>query len=436
MTLYQNIESFFVDYGYTLEMFLAILLFACYLERKKKFLIRLAGSYCMVLIYAILFHKIVGYRDIWKSLLFYILMNLILYLVLKICFCDSGWSRLFVLIGADTTQHMAFRIYSVVLSFLGFGYEGIWSALLNVCIITMVYFTVFMIFRRQLVDINEHAYAGRANIVLGVAVFAVVFLIFQFEEKYEFMRTNPKLNLLFASYSILAATFLLALLYGVFQSRKMTEEMAMLEEVIDRQKFQYQLVKENIDHVNIKCHDMKQQIAMFENRIDHEALQEIKSIIHVYDTTFKTGNEVLDIFLQEKLLQCEREQIRMDCIVDGKCVDFIRPADLYTLVGNAIDNAVEAVRKIDNQEKRIISLSVRKSMNMVLIHVDNEYVGDIKMQNGLPVSIKGDTLNHGFGMRSMSLIAEKYNGTLSVVPKDHIFNINILIPVSEEKLSE
>ena len=241
---------------------------------------------------------------------------------------------------------------------MGIGYEGIWSALLNACIIAIVYLTVFMIFRKQLVDIKEHVYAGRANIILGMAVFAVAFLIFQFEEKYEFMQTNPELNLLFASYAILAAAFLLALLYRVFQSRKMTDEMAMLEEVIDRQKFQYQLMKENIDHVNIKCHDMKQQISMFENRIDREALQEIKSIIHVYDTTFKTENEVLDIFLQEKLLQCEREQIRMDCIVDGKCVDFIRPADLYTLVGNAIDNAVEAVRKIENPEKRIISLSI------------------------------------------------------------------------------
>lgn len=433
MILYRNMESFLVNYGYTLEMLLAILLFARYLERKERFILRLTGSYGMVLIYAVCFRKMIGYQDVWRGLLFYILMNLIFYLTLKICYSDSGWSRLFVLIGADTTQHLAFRVYSVILSFLGMGYEGIWSALFIAGVIAVVYFTVFMCFRKQLADISERAYAGRANIVLGIAAFAIAFLIFQFEEKYDFIHTNPKLNLLFASYAVLAAAFLLALLYGVFQSRKMTDEMTMLEEVIDRQKFQYQLMKENIDSVNIKCHDMKQQISMFENRIDPEALQEIKSIIHVYDTTFKTGNEVLDIFLQEKLLQCEREQIRLDCIVDGKCVDFIRPADLYTLVGNAIDNAVEAVRKIENQEKRIISLSVRKSMNMVLIHVDNEYEGEIRMQNGFPVSTKGDFLNHGFGMRSMNLIAEKYNGTLSVVPKDHIFNMNILIPVSEEK---
>ena len=91
------------------------------------------------------------------------------------------------------------------------------------------------------------------------------------------------------------------------------------------------------------------------------------------------------------------------------------------------------MRKIENPEKRIITLSVRKSMNMVLIHVDNEYVGEIRMDGELPRSTKGDDLNHGFGMRSMRMIAEKYGGTLTVAQQDHVFNLNILIPVPEQE---
>lgn len=431
--IYENIELFFVHYGYTVEMLLAVSIFAFHLDRKNHFIIRMAGSYGLVLAGYALFYKILAWQSIGWTLLVYIFIDLIIYLSLNLCFHASGWVRLFVLTGADITQHMAFRIYSVVLSFFGLGYEGIWSGILNGCIIIAVYLTVFEIFRKQLKDIREYVYNGRANIILGVAVFAVAFLIFQFESRYDFMRINPEINLLFAAYAVLANVFMLALLYSIFQSRKMTGEMEMLEDVIDRQKFQYQLMKENIDNVNIKCHDMKQQISMFENRIDQDALHEIKSIIHVYDTTFQTGNEVLDVFLQEKLLKCEQEQIKMDCIVDGKSVNFIRPADLYTLVGNAIDNAVEAVRKIDNPEKRIISLSVRESMNMVLMHVDNEFVGTIELRGELPKSTKGDDLNHGFGMRSMCLIAEKYKGTLSVGIEGNIFNLNILIPFPEEK---
>lgn len=435
LILYRNIESFFVNYGYTVEMFFAISVFACYLERKKYFAVRVLGSYCTVLtVYAVL-HGLLVTENVWTCLLFYLLINMLIYLVLGVCFQTSGWGKLFVLIGADTTQHIAFRSYSILLSFMGIGYAGMQSAVLNTCVIVVVYSTVLYIFRKQIDDIKKYVYNSRANIILGAAVFALAFFIYQFEDKYGFIWSAPKINLLFAIYATLANIFLLALLYGVFRNRKMTGEMEMLEQVIDGQKAQYQLMKENIDMVNIKCHDMKQQISMFENRIDRDALQEIRSIIHVYDTAFKTGNEVLDVFLQEKLLRCESERIKMDCIVDGKCVDFIRPADLYTLVGNAIDNAMEAVRKIQNPEKRLISLSVRESMNMALIHVDNEYTGDVKMNEGIPRTTKGDNLNHGFGVRSMCLIAEKYKGTLTVVLKDNIFNINILIPIPEKKPS-
>lgn len=429
LMLYHAAEYCLVHYGYTLEMLLAISVFTFYLERKSRFVLRAALSYGLVLVCYIAVYQFTSGQGILREIILYLFANAAIYAALGICFQTSGWVRLFVLTGADTTQHIAFRIYCVGLSFLGMGYEGIWSGILNGCIIALIYSVVFVIFRRQLREITVHAYNGRTNILLGVAVFTLAYLIYRFEYNYGFMWTDPALNLLFSVYAILANVFLLALLYGVFRSRKMTDEMAMLEEVIERQKLQYQLMKENIDNVNIKCHDMKQQISMFENRIDRDALQEIKSIIHVYDTTFKTGNEVLDVFLQEKLLSCEREKIRLDCIVDGQCVDFIRPADLYTLVGNAIDNAVEAVSKIENPEKRSVSLSVRKSMNMVLIHVDNEYVGTIRMDGDLPRSTKGDDLNHGFGMRSMRMIAEKYNGTLTVMQQDHVFNLNILIPV-------
>lgn len=433
LRIYEHIVYFLVNYGYTLEMFLAIAVFSYSLERKRHFALRAAVCYLTVLVCYALLYALLEKNNIWEELVLYVAVNILIYMSLIVCFRTSGWVRLFVLIGADATQHIAFRIYSVFLSFMRIRYENIWAGVLNCCIIGIVYLTVFRVFRRQLRDIDAHAYNGRTNIVMGVAVFAVAILIYRFEDQYNFMWTAPDINLMFSAYAVLSNAFLMALLYGVFRSRKMTDEMAMLEDVIERQKMQYELVKENIDNVNIKCHDMKQQISMFENRIDKEALQEIKSIINVYDTTFKTGNEVLDVFLQEKLLSCERDEIKLDCIVDGESVSFIRPADLYTLVGNAIDNAVEAVRKIENPERRIITLSVRKSMNMVLFHVDNEYAGEIQMDGELPKSTKGDDLNHGFGMRSMRMIAEKYGGTLTVARQDHVFNLNILIPVPKQE---
>lgn len=435
LEIYQGIRYFLVNYGYVVEMIFAIAVFAVYLEKRKNFRIRSILSYMVIVICYIQLYQILNGHGTAKELVLYIAINIAFYFALMLCFHTSGWSLLFIMIGANTAQHISYRIYSAILSFLGYGYDSFVAGILNVCVSAVVYTVIYLCFRNQLHDIEECTYNNRTNVILGLAVFTLVIIVYRFEEQYDFFETNPDVNLLFAIYMIAADIFLLALLYGVFQNRKMTGEMEELEEVIRHQEKQYQLMKENIDIVNIKCHDMKQQISMYENRVDKEAFSEIKSIIHVYDTTFKTGSEVLDIFLQEKMLRCESDRIKLDCIVDGKCVNFIRPADLYTLVGNAIDNAIEAVKKIENPEERLISLQIKKSMNMILLHVDNKYVGKIEMKDGVPKSTKGDDVNHGFGMWSMRLIAEKYKGTLTVAVENGIFNLNVIIPAAEKGIS-
>ena len=54
------------------------------------------------------------------------------------------------------------------------------------------------------------------------------------------------------------------------------------------------------------------------------------------------------------------------------------------------------------------------------------------MENGLPVTTKLDEQGfHGFGMKSIRLIAEKYDGSLSVKTQDNVFNLNILLPIKK-----
>lgn len=433
LSIYKALEYFLVNYGYVVEMVFAIVVFAIYLEKRNHFMLRCIVSYIAIVMCYVKLYQVMHGHGVLNELVLYAIINIMIYVALKICFRTSAWSILFVMVGANASQHITYCTYSAILSFMGFGYDSFIAGILNICTSALVYTLVYLFFQNQLHDIEECTYNNRTNLILGLAVFTLVLIVYRFEGEYDFFTTNPKVNLLFSIYMIAADIFLLGLLYGVFQNRKMTGEMERLEEVIRRQEAQYELMKENIDIVNIKCHDMKQQISMYENRIDRDALSEIKSIINIYDTTFKTGSEVLDIFLQEKLLKCENEKIKLDCIVDGKSVSFIRPADLYTLVGNAIDNAMEAVKKIPNPEERLISLQIRESMNMVLLHVDNKYIGDINMRCGVPKSTKGDDINHGFGMWSMRLIAEKYKGTLTVTAENKVFNLNVLIPVPKSR---
>ncbi len=69
----------------------------------------------------------------------------------------------------------------------------------------------------------------------------------------------------------------------------------------------------------------------------------------------------------EKFMQCENKKIRLDCMIDGELLSFMKKSDVYSLFGNAIDNAIEAVDKINDEEKRCINIRLTKSHDIFLL---------------------------------------------------------------------
>jgi sensor histidine kinase regulating citrate/malate metabolism len=114
-------------------------------------------------------------------------------------------------------------------------------------------------------------------------------------------------------------------------------------------------------------------------------------------------------------------------MVDGAKLDFIEAGDLYCLFGNLTDNALEAVAKIANKEKRIINIIVKMVDNMLIIQEENYYDGNINFDDdGLPITSKEDKDYHGFGIQSIKLLVEKYHGVLTTFVNDDVFHLNIL----------
>ena len=114
-------------------------------------------------------------------------------------------------------------------------------------------------------------------------------------------------------------------------------------------------------------------------------------------------------------------------MADGKQLDFINEQDIYSMFGNIVDNAVEAAEKLGDDEK-VVGLSVKRIKNFVFVNVYNFYKGEIKFVDGLPVTTKNDEINHGYGMKSVKMIAEKYGGELKVTAENGIFNTDLVFP--------
>lgn len=136
---------------------------------------------------------------------------------------------------------------------------------------------------------------------------------------------------------------------------------------------------------------------------------------------------IQDVKLREKCLISNEYNVAFSCMADGTLIDFMNPADIYALMGNALDNALECVMK-EEEQKRTISLHIKKSSEMVLIHMENRCSMSPEFHNGLPVTNKKEKDYHGFGVRSIRYIAEKYNGELYMNVKDGMFIMNILLP--------
>lgn len=213
---------------------------------------------------------------------------------------------------------------------------------------------------------------------------------------------------------------------------KVKMEREYLQRLLHMQGENYRMAEESVELVNQKYHDLKHQIAILRAGANTpegiETLNRMENEIKAYEAQNKTGNKVLDTMLTAKSLQCQRQGISLTCVADGQALDFMDPLDLSALIGNALDNAMESVLKMDDPGKRIIHLSVARQKHFVRIRVENCYTGSLRFEHGNLTTTKADRRYHGFGMKSIRRIVEKYGGSTAIDAREGWFELRILLP--------
>lgn len=435
MLTVEGIQNLFVHHAFVAELMSSCWLFCHFFQRKDHFVWRALLVFLCLLSNSVLWNTLIQVPATpWQLLplskIFkYAVDFAIGYWGVMFCTESESYATLFCMICGLATQHLSYRVYSSILVMMGLQYNSLVSASVIVAVMILIYLAVYFLFVRDVKKQPEGRYENKMNILVGgILVFLVLVLHFFTESLGMGHRGAFVMN---SGYAILCCAIVLMLEHGLLQNNKLTSEKQFLEHLVHMQEEQYQNSKANVEMINIKCHDMKHQISHMTRNVDPAAIEELEQVIRIYDANLQTGNEILDIVLMEKKLLCEKSDIKLDCIVDGACLSFMQPSDIFSMFGNAIDNATEAVKKIADVERRIIALTVREQLGMVVIHVENNYEGELIMADGLPQTTKLDTLYHGYGVKSIRMVAEKYMGHVAVLPQDGIFNLNIMIPVPE-----
>ena len=210
------------------------------------------------------------------------------------------------------------------------------------------------------------------------------------------------------------------------------KEKEMIQVLQKEKEQQYLFSKENVDLINQKCHDLKRQIRalqMVQGEERERLFKETEEAVQFYDAHIKTGNDVLDTILTEKSFVCARQGIRFSCNIHAEKMDIIDVIDFYTIVSNGLDNAIECVSGYEDDEKKVINVAVLEQGSMLHIFIDNYFDGKLEFRNGFPVTSKEDKGYHGYGVKSMQMIAKKYGGDMRISVQNHTFSLQIMLPV-------
>lgn len=437
------------------ELWGTFFIFACRLRKRRLFWLRYFG--CIAVIMGIATVTVLFPDDAWLMSFIYIAVFVFSVCATKLCF-DEPWQNLiFCGVAAYTTQHLAYEFGNLVLTLTTNGtspllglygketieygeYQALWlvfyGSIYALCCY-VVYCAAYFVFARKIRSEDLKIKSMKLLLLVAVGLIVDIFLnaFFVYSDLIQSgTRESVVYGVMIYVYNCLCCILLMAVQFGLVLQRRLENELDIVKSLSRLRAEQYMAAKENVDIINQKCHDMKHQIRKIGtyNRLPSDVVEEIERSVSLYDATVKTGNEVLDTILTEKSLRCVANNILMSCVADGAKISFIGDSDLYALFGNALDNAIEAVLKIDDPEKRIIGLILYEKNGFVTLNINNTFDGEIKLENGLPLTTKANGNIHGFGVKSIKMIVERYGGELAVTAKDGLFSLSILIPVRNE----
>ena len=407
-----------------------VLVFAYSLKRRSHFWLRLAGGTMLGCAALHLMH-VVFFPDMGSnvnSMGRIALMAAVYFILIVICwsvFAESVWTALFVAASGFVAQDMSGTLKTLLklIPFVnGLCQDDVGILLVDLVAYYAFYTVLFLAFRPYTRD-REENFGNRVK-----AVFSTAVLLFGLGMA-RITQGNSTRNeiAVFAEslYQMLCGVFLLLLQFGVMERARLSHSVDTMRELVHQQHEQFRQSQESTALVNEKYHDLKGLLEGFQGQISQAQIDQLKKKVGEYDTFVDTGSRVLDVVLAEKRAVCVGRGVELTTFVDGGPLEFMEELDLYSLVGNALNNAIEAASKLPEGE-RFVTLTTHAEDGMVTIHVENPYLGEIVMEDNLPKSQR-DARYHGFGMRSMERTVEKYGGTLAVRAGEGVFCLDILL---------
>lgn len=364
----------------------------------------------------------------WAGLL---LNTLLIYLQILFCFDCSMLHAVFYTTCAYAVQHITSKLVYMVAFWLreiqgSINLYVVLSLLLlcNILVGLPIYFLFTRHFRHgQLLFDNV-----KTVLYSGLFLIAAVYLSVVLENVLD-AASDSYLTAYFAlnTFCVLFAVTVLALEFSNCSIKHLEHENMVLEQLLECDRQQYEQAQKDMEKINIRYHDLKQQYS----RATEEERAKLETEMENLNLRYFTGNKALDITLTQKAGLCEQEGIQLICSANGSCLAKMKHYHIYSLLGNALDNAIECLTPVADAEKKVITLNISRCRDMTVIRVENYTPATPVQHCGTLVTTKQDAAEHGYGMKSIKSIAEHYGGTADYFVEDNIFYLVVTLPFFE-----
>lgn len=302
--------------------------------------------------------------------------------------------------------------------------------LLTIRIIVLI---LVVIFKKH----SERNYSGNILGILPNHIYIIVlvniFLADGLIETANFKTTNVtekeaiiKVIAVFLTICIIAA--LISLLLSVVSKKYYSDINSMLEGQIQAQISYYEAREKNYTEIRKFKHDYINHINCVRSLLQagryddvSEYLESLSDIFPMEYTLFNTGNFVSDVILSDKQNSVIGKNITIK--FDGSIPASINKTDLCIILGNAIDNAVEACRGLEGEKDILVYGGF--SHGYFVLTVKNPTDNVASGNDILPFTTKSNKFEHGFGLLNIKSVVDKYDGYMKIENADNFFTLSL-----------
>lgn len=300
-------------------------------------------------------------------------------------------------------------------------------------VLTRILLYLFIIFIRKFkISPNnlKRVYIYELTIILMLNIF-FAFIVFNIYKKNNILKfSRPKISIV--TLAVIVLSFLVVVIVQeIIKYSQKEAEWIMLEREYKRQISYINYIQNLNYRARAQRHDFNHHIGCIYGLLDTNKIEEAKDYtkklvvaVEEINNIVNIDNPVIAAILNFKFTLAKKKKIGIESSINIPKELNIDSTDICIILGNAIDNAIEACE--DLQDKRV-NIEMHMVKEHLIIKITNTKKGSDHEEGHKYTTIKNDEENHGFGLENIKYVVSKYDGLFKINETDNLFSLNIAL---------